>query len=119
MASGVTRLGRRAGQDEMHLEPGVGARGGGEPAVIGPPTPRRDERVRAVGERGTNQEFEIPELVAAERERQQVLALDPQFHPAAEGRLESLETMERARLGEQAVAWQGGDGRVHRSMVAA
>ena len=39
--------------------------------------PRRDERVGALGERGPDEELEVAQLVAAERQRQEVLALDP------------------------------------------
>ena len=71
------RSSRRAGQHEMDVEPGRRPGGGRQPAVVGPAPAARDERVGAIGQRRADQELEVPQLVAAERERQQVLALDP------------------------------------------
>jgi hypothetical protein len=45
---------------------------------------RRDERVGAVRDGRRDEELEVPELVPAEGERQQVLALDPDVDAAAE-----------------------------------
>ena len=58
-------------------------------------------RVRAVGQRRTDEELEIPQLVAAERERQQVLALDPDLGPAAERGRQARQRRERRRSVEQ------------------
>ena len=65
--------------------------------------PTRDEGVGAIGERRADEELEVAQLVAAERERQQVLALDPDVGAAAERLREARQPMERRRAVEQAV----------------
>ena len=92
---------RRAGEDEMDGEPGPRAGRGGEPAMVGPAPAGRDQRVGALRQRLTDEELQVPQLVAAEREGQEVLALDPDVRAAAERRREALEPAERRRPVEQ------------------
>ena len=68
----------------MDRQPGPRAGGGGQPGVVRPAPARRDEAVGAVGQRRPDEELEAAQLVAAERQRQQVLALDPDLGPTAE-----------------------------------
>jgi hypothetical protein len=79
------RAGRRAGEDEIDVEPGSCSRCCGKAAVVRPATPGRDERVGSLGKGSANEEFEVPELVTAERQGQQILALDPDFDITTEG----------------------------------
>ena len=81
---GPGRVDRRAGQHEMDVEAGARPGGGREPAVVRPAPAGRHERVGTVGERGADEELEVAQLVAAERDRQQVLALDPDVGAIAE-----------------------------------
>jgi hypothetical protein len=53
--------------------------------VVRPATAGRDERVGSLGKGGANEEFEVPELVTAERQGQEILALDPDFDITTEG----------------------------------
>ena len=112
---------RRAGEDEMDGEPGLRAGRGGEPAMVGPAAAGRDQRVGAVGERRADEELEVPQLVAAEREREQVLALDPDVGVAADGRREPRQALQRRRPVEQREPRQRGDrrGNTHRSILSA
>ena len=85
--------------------------------------PRRDERVGALGERRPDEELQVPQLVPAERERQEVLALDPDLDAAAERVREPRQPVERRRSVEQREARQRGDPgrhvqRGHRRIVA-
>ena len=79
---------RRAAQDEVDVEARPGAGGGRQPAVVRPAPARRHQRVGALGERRPDEELEVAQLVPAERQRQEVLALDPDLDPAAERRRE-------------------------------
>ena len=105
----VAGVARRAGQDEIDLEAGSGSRRRGEPAVVRPPPSRGDQRVGAVGERRPDEELQVPELVAAERERQQVLALDPDVGAATERSREPGGAIEGRRAVEQDETRQRGD----------
>ena len=77
-------------------------------------------RVGALGQGRADEELEVAQLVAAERERQQVLALDPDARPAAEGRREPRQRLQRRRPVEQREpreigrvgrpGWHGADG---------
>ena len=61
----------------MDGQPGLRAGRGGQPAVVRPAPAGRDQGVGALGQRRPDQELEVAQLVAAEAERQEVLALDP------------------------------------------
>ena len=101
----------------MDLEAGLRAGGGGEPRVVRPAAPGRDERVGALGERRADQELEVAQLVAAERERQQVLALDPELGAAAERGRQPRQRAAAAtgrRTGGAAAARRSRAGRVGR-----
>ena len=93
--AGVRRIGRRAGEDEMDVEAGHRPGGGRQPAVVGPAPAAGDERVRTLRERRPDEELQVAQLVPAERDRQQVLALDPDVHAAAERVREARQAMER------------------------
>ena len=58
--------------------------------------PGRDEAVGALRQRGADQELEVAQLVAAEGEREQVLALDPDLGAAAERRREPRQRLRAA-----------------------
>ena len=117
------RVDRRTAQHEMDVEAGPRSGRGRQPAMVRPAPSRRDQRVGALGQRRTDKELQVPQLVPAERERQQVLALDPDLDAAAERRGEPLEPMERRRALEQPEPRQRGDRRrrigwEHRRIVA-
>jgi hypothetical protein len=105
----------RAGEHEMDGKPGSRAGGGGEPAMVRPAPTRRDQRVRALRQRGTDEELQVPELVPAECERQEILALEPDLGPGAgrgpcpERRAQAVRGQERRRRVEQPEPGQRGD----------
>ena len=114
---------RRSAEDEMDVKTGPRPGRRREPAVVRPAAARRDERVGAVGQRRADEELEVPQLVPAERQRQQVLALDPDLDASTKRRREPLDRMERRRPVEQREPRQRGDrrGRIgweHRRIVA-
>src|SRR5260221_475744 len=74
---------------------GGGGGGGGKPGLVRPAPTGRDERVSTLGEGRADEELEVAQLVAAERERKQVLTLDPHVRPAADGRREPRDPLER------------------------
>ena len=105
------RVERRAGQHEVDAESGLRAGGRGQPGVVRPAPPGRDEGVGALGERRPDEELEVAQLVATEREGEQVLALDPHVRPAADGRGEPRDPLERRWAVEQGEPRQvGGPG---------
>ena len=58
-------------------------------------------RVGALGQRGADEVLEVAQLVPAEGQRQQVLALDPQLGATAEGRRQARQRRQRRRAVEQ------------------
>ena len=112
--------GWRSGQDEVNREARLGAGRGRQTAMVRPAAPGRDQRVGALGERLADEEFEVAQLVAAERERQQVFALDPDIDGPAERGRETRQPLERRRAVDQREARQGGDagGSVNRTSPA-
>ena len=66
---------RRAVEDEHDRKPERGAGGGGDARVIGLQPAARDERVGAGGARFGRHRLHLPHFVAAQAERQQVVAL--------------------------------------------
>ncbi len=95
------RIGGRPRQHEMDAETGPGTGRRGQPGVVRPPPARRDQVVGALGQRRADQELEIAQLVAAKRERQEVLALDPDLRTVAERGREARQTVERRGSVEQ------------------
>ena len=86
---------------DLDAETDPRARGGGEPAVVRPAPPGRDDRV-GPGDGGcAEQELQVAQLVAREGERPQVLALDPQLCPATQRLGEPGERLQRRRAVEQ------------------
>ena len=81
----------------MDSEAGARPGRGGEARVVGPPTPAGDEGVGTLGEGGADEELEVPQLVPTERERQQVLALDPDLRAGAQCLAEPWQRLERRR----------------------
>ena len=77
--------------------------------MVRPAPAGRDEGVGALGQRRADEELEVAQLVAAERERQQVLALDPDLGPAAERGREARQRLERRRPVEQREAREASD----------
>ena len=69
------RRGRRAVERRARPKPERGAGGGGDARVIGLHAAARDERVGAGGERFGRHRLHLPHFVAAQAERQQVVAL--------------------------------------------
>jgi hypothetical protein len=61
----------------VNLETRPRSGGSGEAAVVGPTTAGRHERIGARREGRPDEELEIAELVPAEGQWQQILALDP------------------------------------------
>ncbi len=57
--------------------------------------------VGTLGQRGPDEVLQVAQLVPAEGQRQQVLALDPQLGAAAEGRRQARQRRERRRAVEQ------------------
>ena len=92
--------------------PGLRAGRRGQPGMVRPAPAGRDERVGALGQRGADQELQVAQLVATERERQEVLALDPDLDAATErggearqgrqrrGTVDQAETREAQRIGD-------------------
>ena len=91
----------------MDREAGPRPGRGGEARVVGPPTPAGDEGVGTLGEGGADEELEVPQLVPAERERQQVLALDPDLRAGAECLAEPWQRLERRRAIDEREARRG------------
>ncbi len=92
---GARRVGPRTGQDDVHAKTGLRPCGGRQTTVVRPAAPGRDERVGAGGKGSSDEELEIPKLVATERERQEVLALDPDVGPATQRGREPRQRAER------------------------
>ena len=114
---GPGRVGRRAGQDEVDVETRLRPGGGRQPAVVRPAAAGRDERVGAVGKRRPDEELQVPQLVAAERERQEVLALDPDVGPAAQRGREPRQRLERRGPVEEGEPRQAGDPGGHVDLI--
>ena len=113
----------RSAQHEVDVETGLRAGRRREPAVVRPAPPGRDERVGALCQRRADEEFEVAQLVATERQREQVLALDPDVDLAAQRGRKPGEPLQRRRPVDQRETRQRGDaGRNlidrHRRMVA-
>ena len=83
---GAGRVDRRSAEHEVDVEAGPRPGRGRQTAMVRPAPSRRDERVGALGQRRADEELQVPQLVPAERQRQQVLALDPDLDAAAERR---------------------------------
>ena len=97
----IGRVDRRAGQDEVDGKARLRAGRRGQPGMVRPAPAGGHQRVGALGQRGPDEELEVAQLVATERERQEVLALDPDLGPAAERRGEARQRRQRRRTVEQ------------------
>ena len=75
--------------------------------------PGGDQAVGALGQRRADQELQVSQLVAAERERQQVLALDPDLDAAAERGREARQRL-AAATGPSSSGTRGNRSRVRR-----
>ena len=93
----------------MHREAGSSSGSRRQPAVVRPAPARGDQCVGALGQGGTDEELEVPQLVSAECQREQVLALDPDIRSAAESGRESSERRQRRQSVEQLEARHCGD----------
>ena len=99
--AGIGWVGRRSGQDEVDLETRPCSGGGGQPGVIRPAPAGRDEGVRTLRQRGADEVLQVPQLVPAEGQRQQVLALDPQLGAAAQDGRQARQRRQRRWAVEQ------------------
>jgi len=95
------RVRRRPGQHQLDRQPRLRPGRRRQSAMVRPPPPARDQRVGAVRQRRPDEELEVPQLVATERERQEVLALDPDVGPVAERAGEPLEPLQGRRPVEE------------------
>ncbi len=101
LPAGVRWIGRRSRQDEVDVEPRDRPGRGRQPAVVRPASAGRDEAIGVLGQRRPDEHLEVAQLVAAEGQRKEVLALDPELGPAAERGRQPWQRGERRRLVDQ------------------
>ena len=114
----IRRVGRRPGQDEVDVETGDRPGRRRQAAVVRPASAGGHEAVGAGGQRGADERLEVAQLVAAERERQEVFALDPELGATTERRRQPNQRGDRRRAAGQREARQVGRRRRHARSVA-
>ncbi len=91
--AGVRWIGRWTREHEVDCEAGPRSGRRSQPGVVRPSAAGRDEGVGAICDGGADEELEVAELVATERQREEVLTLDPDLGATADRGREPRERL--------------------------
>ena len=90
----------------MHVQPGLRSCGRRQAGVIRPTPARGDQGVGPLRSRGPHEKLEVAQLVTAEGERQQILALDPDLDLATDRIREPRNCVQGRRAVKEGEPWK-------------